>query len=81
MSRGNRRTLLFKDASDHIRFLESIIRAKEIYPFRIHALCLRTLVSVTFNGATISSVSKGFDDDFANYIRKLLSQQVNADGR
>ena len=40
MSRGNRRTLLFKDASDHIRFLESIIRAKEIYPFRIHALCL-----------------------------------------
>ena len=40
MSRGNRRTVLYKDVSDHIRFLECIAKAAELYPFKIHALCL-----------------------------------------
>ena len=40
MSRGNRRTALYKDASDHILFMECIKRARELYPFKIHALCL-----------------------------------------
>ena len=31
MSRGNRRTVLFKDASDYIRFLGCIASSKERY--------------------------------------------------
>ncbi len=40
MSRGNRRTAIFKDISDHLRFLECVQIIKEKYPFRIHSLCL-----------------------------------------
>ena len=42
MSRGNRRTVLFKDASDYMKFLECIERARELYPFKLHSLCLMT---------------------------------------
>ncbi len=42
MSRGNRRTVLFKDASDYMNFLECIERARELYPFKLHSLCLMT---------------------------------------
>ena len=42
MSRGNRRLALFKDAADYLLFLESVMRVKKKYPFKIHALCLMT---------------------------------------
>ena len=42
MSRGNRRTSLFKDSSDYLCFLECIKRSKEAYGFKIHSLCLMT---------------------------------------
>ena len=42
MSRGNRRTEIFRDASDHLRFLECMQIIKEKHPFHIHALCLMT---------------------------------------
>ncbi len=42
MSRGNRRTVLYKDASDYMRFIECIVRARELYPFKLHSLCLMT---------------------------------------
>lgn len=42
MSRGNRRTILYRDPSDYIRFLDCIRRVKEIYQFKIHSLCLMT---------------------------------------
>ena len=42
MSRGNRRTAIFKDVSDHLRFLECVQIIKEKHPFRIHSLCLMT---------------------------------------
>lgn len=42
MSRGNRRTALFKDRDDYLRFMQCIIRANEIYPFKLHAMCLMT---------------------------------------
>ncbi len=37
MSRGNRRTALFKDQSDYIRFLECVSRTKELYDYKIHS--------------------------------------------
>lgn len=42
MSRGNRRTVLYKDASDYMRFIECIVRTRELYPFKLHSLCLMT---------------------------------------
>ena len=42
MSRGNRRTTLYKDQSDFLRFLECIEMAKKTYNFKIHSLCLMT---------------------------------------
>ncbi|WP_029200377.1 REP-associated tyrosine transposase [Oribacterium sp. NK2B42] len=42
MSRGNRRTVLFKDASDYIRFLGCIESSKERYGFKVHSICLMT---------------------------------------
>ena len=42
MSRGNRRLTLYKDDDDYLLFLEGVSRAKEIYPFKIHSLCLMT---------------------------------------
>ncbi len=42
MSRGNRRTAIFKDPSDYIEFLEYLGAVKEVYPFQIHSLCLMT---------------------------------------
>ncbi len=42
MSRGNRRTYLFKDSSDYLCFLECINRSKAAYGFKIHSLCLMT---------------------------------------
>ena len=42
MSRGNRRTVLFKDTSDYMRFLECIALSKERYGFKIHSSCLMT---------------------------------------
>ena len=42
MSRGNRRTAIFKDVSDHLSFLECVQIIKEKHPFRIHSLCLMT---------------------------------------
>lgn len=42
MSRGNRRTSLYKDKSDYLRFLECVSLAKHQYGCKIHALCLMT---------------------------------------
>ena len=42
MSRGNRRTALFKDRSDYLRFLDCIARSKEMYDYKIHSVCLMT---------------------------------------
>lgn len=42
MSRGNRRTVLFKDTSDYLRFLECIALSRKRYGFRIHSMCLMT---------------------------------------
>ena len=42
MSRGNRRLALFKDSDDYLIFLECILKARELYPFKIHSLCLMT---------------------------------------
>ena len=42
MSRGNRRTALFRDGADYLCFLECIIRAREAYGFKIHSMCLMT---------------------------------------
>ena len=42
MSRGNRRTVLFKDKADYLRFLECVERAGKVLGFQIHALCLKT---------------------------------------
>ncbi len=40
MSRGNRRTAIFQDHADYLYFLELVSKAKELYPFKIHSLCL-----------------------------------------
>ena len=42
MNRGNRRTNLFKETSDYLRFLDCISEAKKSYEFTIHAICLMT---------------------------------------
>ena len=42
MSRGNRRTALYRDASDYMRFLECVLMSKELYGFRIHSICMMT---------------------------------------
>ena len=42
MSRGNRRGALFKDRGDHLEFMQCIVRANAMYPFKIHAMCLMT---------------------------------------
>ena len=42
MSRGNRRAALFKDDDDAMTFVEGIFKAKERYPFKVHAVCLMT---------------------------------------
>lgn len=42
MSRGNRRLILFNDEDDYLSFLESVAITREMYPFKIHSLCLMT---------------------------------------
>lgn len=42
MSRGNRRTSIFKDKADYIEFLELLGIVKKTFGFKIHALCLMT---------------------------------------
>ena len=42
MSRGNRRTAIFKDHSDYIHFLHIIKLISEKHPFTIHSICLMT---------------------------------------
>ena len=42
MSRGNRRTTLFREHSDYMDFLYNIKKAKELYSFKIHSICLMT---------------------------------------
>lgn len=42
MSRGNRRTILYRDSSDYIQFLDYIYETKKKYDFKIHSLCLMT---------------------------------------
>ena len=42
MSRGNRRTAIFKENGDYLDFFEYLGNVKELYGFKIHALCLMT---------------------------------------
>ena len=42
MSRGNRRTAIFKDETDYLEFLECLLMVRESYGFTIHSLCLMT---------------------------------------
>ena len=42
MSRGNRRTEIFKDHSDHVSFLNIMKMISEKHPFKIHSICLMT---------------------------------------
>ena len=40
MSRENRRTVLFKDGADYMRFLECVALSRNQYGFKIHSICL-----------------------------------------
>ena len=42
MSRGNRRTAIFKEYSDYIHFLKLAEMIREKYPYKIHSICLMT---------------------------------------
>ena len=42
MNRGNRRLSIFADSSDYLQFMDFVLKVKEKYPFKIHALCLMT---------------------------------------
>lgn len=42
MSRGNWRTVIFKDSSDYVRFLECVALSRKQYGFSIHSMCLMT---------------------------------------
>lgn len=42
MSRGNRRTVLFRESSDYLRFLTCVSMAREQYGFKVHSMCLMT---------------------------------------
>ena len=42
MSRGNRRTAIFRDDSDYVDFLEYLGKVKETIGFKLHAICLMT---------------------------------------
>ena len=42
MSRGNRRTAIFKDQRDYISFLECMKIIRERHPFMLHSICLMT---------------------------------------
>ncbi len=42
MSRGNRRTAIFKDDSDYVDFLEYLGKVKETFGFKLHSICLMT---------------------------------------
>ncbi len=42
MSRGNRRTAIFKDDSDYEDFLAYLGKVKETFGFKLHAICLMT---------------------------------------
>ena len=42
MSRGNRRTAIFKDESDYLEFLEYIKETRKMFGFKLHSLCLMT---------------------------------------
>ena len=40
MSRGNRRTVLFRESADYMRFLKCVAISGKQYGFRIHSMCL-----------------------------------------
>ena len=42
MSRGNRRTAIFKEYSDYIHFLKLAEMIREKHPYKIHSICLMT---------------------------------------
>ena len=42
MSRGNRRTVIFREKSDYFEFMKYLRFVKGIYPFKIHSICLMT---------------------------------------
>lgn len=42
MSRGNRRTAIFQNYIDYVDFLECFLQIKEMYSFKVHAICLMT---------------------------------------
>lgn len=42
MSRGNRRTAIFREKSDYIEFLECLMSVKNLFGLKIHSLCLMT---------------------------------------
>lgn len=42
MSRGTRKTAIYKDHIDHLFFLKYITEVKERFPFKLHAICLMT---------------------------------------
>lgn len=42
MSRGNRRTAIFQNYIDYVDFLEYFLQIKEMYSFKVHAICLMT---------------------------------------
>lgn len=42
MSRGNRRTAIFKEGSDYLDFLENLLMVRDSFGFIVHSLCLMT---------------------------------------
>lgn len=42
MSRGNRRTAIFKDEADYLEFLEYLLMVRDSFGFIVHSLCLMT---------------------------------------
>ena len=48
MSRGNRRTTLFKEQSDYMRFLECVAISRKQYSFRIHVCFKKNEIFLNF---------------------------------
>lgn len=42
MSRGNRRMAIFKDRYDYLNFMMCVRETMQLYPFKLHAVCLMT---------------------------------------
>lgn len=77
MERGNERKRIFNEEDDKVRFLDTLLRMKEKYNYKIYAYCLmenHVHILIDTNGSDISQIMRSINVSYVKYFNEKYNR-------